>query len=57
MKYAIILNTNRNKYLLGFTNTPRPVERTLTGEKYTVELKELDSLFLPLEGDAAIYLS
>lgn len=57
MKYAIILATNRNTYLLGFTNTSKAIEKTVIGEKYTVELKELDNLFIPLEGDAAIYLS
>lgn len=56
MKYAIILIAHKTKYLLGFTNTPINL-KTSTGEQYTVELKELDRLFIPLEGDAAVYLS
>ena len=55
MKYAIILDVNGRSYLLGFTNTP--IEHNDTIKKKTVELKELSSLFIPLEGDAAIYLS
>jgi len=58
MKYAIILKTKRNVYLVGFTNDPiiRDNKHPI-GERYTIELKEFDNLFIPLEGDAAVYLS
>lgn len=62
MKYAIILETRPrgDKYLLGFTNTK--IDEQVSGVaqtslKYTVELRELSSLFIRLEGDAAEYLS
>ena len=55
MKYAIILDTNYSKYLLGFTNTAITVETTLVGKKYTVELKETNCLFLTLDRNDAIY--
>ena len=58
MKYAIIIKVRDRVYLTGFTNT-RIEEEILTqgGIKYTVELKEMSSLFLRLEGDAEVYLS
>lgn len=56
MKYAIIMSVRNRKYLIGFTNNTVS-EKTAEYEKYTVELKENNSIFLPLEGDAAVYLS
>lgn len=58
MKYAIIVETKAgNKYLKGFTNIFFDETNTITGQQtYTVKLKKLDSLWIPLEGDAAIYL-
>ena len=56
MKYAIILVTKSGSYLLGFTNTSFKQEDKDT-VKYTVELKEMDSIFVPLVGDASVYLS
>ena len=59
MKYAIIHETlNGDKYLKGFTNTIiRDTASHGNAWTYTVELKELKSLFIPLEGDAKVYLS
>lgn len=56
MKYAIIMSVKNRKYLLGFTNISIN-EKTDEFEKYTVELKETNYLFIPLEGDSAVYLS
>ena len=60
MKYAIILEClNGDKYLKGFSNTEILYckDSIKRHQIYTVELKELSSLFIPLEGDAKIYLS
>ncbi len=57
MKYAIVYKIRNNSYLKGFTNTPIDIINSIGGRTYTVELKELDSMFIALEGDAAIYLS
>jgi hypothetical protein len=58
MKYAIILKTRSgNSYLLGFTNTEINETNNKEDIKYTVKLRELNSLFITLEGDAKMYLS
>ena len=57
MKYAIILETEDSKYLLGFTNTIIDETTGRGSFKYTVELKEIEDMFIPLKGDAAVYLS
>lgn len=57
--YAIIYETNTGrKYLKGFTSEVWMQEVVdKNGKTYTVKLPEISSLFVPLEGDAAIYIS
>ena len=60
MKYAIIFESGDNKYITGFTNDPNKELKECiipNSSRYLVELKELDSIFIALEGDAKIYLS
>lgn len=59
MKYAVIFCSSVGAtYLRGFTNTERPYNTKANGGIiYTVELTELSSLMIRLEGDALIHLS